>query len=336
MTGVIDVAEAVLGWQAAGRSAAVARTISVQGMSSLWPEEALAASADERAGNLLGGAGDDQLLPLLREVASAGRARQAELTIGDVEASAAGLACGGRASVLVQPTSDVPDEAWQTLAAREPVCLVTLLDGEPATTVAGQQELTRHDSLLDPSVRNLFGQGTSQSAELELGDGRRVLVTTSWPPCRMVVLGAGHLAAGLGDLCRLLGWQAVVVPDTDSARALDAVGALARGDAVVVLSHDIEVSAGVLARALTTGVGYVGALGSRVTQAKRRDWLIDHGIEAGAVDRVRGPAGLDVGARTPAQIAVAVVAEVLAVRSGATSLPLRDRPGPVHAGPRQP
>jgi xanthine dehydrogenase accessory factor len=81
-------------------------------------------------------------------------------------------------------------------------------------------------------------------------------------------------------------------------------------------------------------VGYVGALGSRGTQAKRRDWLVAHGVDDEAVSRVRGPAGLDVGARTPAEIAVAVVAEVLAIRSGASALPLRDRPGPLHIGRR--
>ena len=327
---MIDVAEAVLGWHAAGRSAAVARTISVQGMSSRWPEEALAASGDERAGHLLGGAGDDQLLPLLREVASTGTALQTELTIGDAEAIAAGLACGGRASVLVQPTTDVPDEAWQTLAAREPVCLVTLLDGEPATAASGQQELTGHDSLLDPGVRNLFGQGTSQSAELELDDGRRALVTASWPACRMVVVGEGRLAESLNELCRLLGWEIRVVGDVDAGAALDAVRPLGRGDAVLVLSHDIELSSRVLASVLESGVGYVGALGSRGTQGRRRDWLQGHGMDEETVGRVRGPAGLDVGARTPTQIAAAVVAEVLAVRSGATARPLRDRPGPVH------
>lgn len=330
---MIEVAERVLRWQGQGRASAVARTVSVTGMSSRWPDEAVAASDDEVVGSLLGGAADGQLVPLLREMAASGSARTVELVVADTDAVAAGLACGGRARVLLQPSSEIPDQAWQSLATREPVCLVTDLHGEFATTVVVASTLAGHDTgSLDDGVRRLFGLGTSQTAVLTLDDGRRTLVTTSWPPCRMVVVGAGQLAAALHEVCRLLDWEPCTV--TEAEAAVDSVRSLGRGDAVVVLSHDIELSGRVLARALEADVGYVGALGSRTTQGKRRDRLRAHGIDDETLGRVRGPAGLDVGARTPAQIAISIVAEVLAVRSGASGRSLRDRPGPVHVPAR--
>lgn len=328
---MIDVAATVLTWREQGRESAVARTVSVTGMSSRWPDEAVATSGDDVVGTLFGGAADEQLLPLLREVAGTGAAREVELVVGDADAVAAGLACGGRARVLLQPSADVPEQAWHALAAREPICLVTDLDGGFATAVVGVGALSGHAPTgVDDSVRRLFGQGASRTADLTLDDGRRALVTASWPPCRMVVVGQGQLATSLQEVCRLLGWHVRTVGDADADAATGAVRPLGRGDAVVVLSHDIDLSGRVLALALDRGVGYVGALGSRGTQGKRRDWLTSHGVDDDAASRIRGPAGLDVGARTPTEIAIAVVAEVLAARSGASAQPLRDRPGPVH------
>lgn len=93
--------------------------------------------------------------------------------------------------------------------------------------------------------------------------------------------------------CRLLGWEARAVGDADADAALEAVRPLGRGDAVIVLSHDIDLSSRVLASALASGVGYVGALGSRGTQGRRREWLTANGVDDETVDRIRGPAGLD-------------------------------------------
>jgi xanthine dehydrogenase accessory factor len=98
----------------------------------------------------------------------------------------------------------------------------------------------------------------------------------------------------------------------------------------VVLSHDRAVDGPALAAALASDVGYVGALGSRRTQAARREWLTDHDVAGDDQQRIHGPAGLDIDAHTPGEIAVSIVAEILAGRSSASGGALRDRPGPVH------
>ena len=104
-----------------------------------------------------------------------------------------------------------------------------------------------------------------------------------------------------------------------------------RSDAFVVLSHDRAVDGPALAAALAGRAGYVGALGSRRTQAARREWLTEHGVAAADQARIHGPAGLDIDAHTPGEIAVTIVAEILGrARAASSGGALRDRSGPVH------
>jgi xanthine dehydrogenase accessory factor len=96
-----------------------------------------------------------------------------------------------------------------------------------------------------------------------------------------------------------------------------------------VLSHDREVDGPTLAAALAGRIGYVGALGSRRTQAARREWLTARGVMTVAIDQIHGPAGLDIGAYGAAEIAVSVCAEIIASRTAATGIALREGSGPV-------
>jgi xanthine dehydrogenase accessory factor len=112
--------------------------------------------------------------------------------------------------------------------------------------------------------------------------------------------------------------------------AVAAVASLGTGDALIVLTHDREVDGPVLAAALDASPGYIGALGSRRTQAARAGWLRERGVTDQAIEAIRGPAGLDIGARTPGEIALSIAAEIVSVRSGAGGPSLRDRSGPIH------
>jgi xanthine dehydrogenase accessory factor len=217
------------------------------------------------------------------------------------------------------------------LASRTPVCLVTNLTepdvGRTTWLTVGQDEAAADPITSAREVVSLFGRGTPEAAVVEVED-RRLLVTALWPTPRLVTVGEGLIAEAIGEAARLLGWEPSTVNDVTAAT--NALAPLGPGDGVVVLSHDRAVDAPVLAAALSSAVGYLAALGSRHTQAARAGWLSDHGVSAEAIGRVRGPAGLDIGARTPAEIAVAIVAEMVAVRSGATGSPLADRGGPIH------
>jgi len=136
-----------------------------------------------------------------------------------------------------------------------------------------------------------------------------------------------QVADALVAIATTLGWSASIACDLDAVR-----DALPGTDAVVVLSHHHGLDGPALAAALNSDVRYVGAMGSRRTQARRRDWLVEHGVPAEAQTRIHGPAGLDIGADSPAEIAVSILAEVIGLRHGLAGGALSARSGPIHPG----
>jgi len=332
---VYDIAGQIQDWWRTGRPVALARTVSVEGMSSRWAYEAAASCDQVSVGRVLGGAADAQLAEILRD-ATAGvpAARIHELSVDDAQAAAAGLSCGGRGQVLVQPARDVPEEAWTALAQREPVCLVTELEGGHLGrtrwfTVPGanHQGPDAKDGA-DLAIERWFGRGMTATAIMDSAAGQPLLVNAFWPVTRLVIIGDGLLAEALSRTAELLDWQPETVNEVDAA--IGAVSSLANGDAVIVLTHSRDVDGPVLSAALGSRAGYVGALGSRRTQAARATWLAEHGVASDAMRRIHGPAGLDIGARTPGEIALSIAAEVVSVRTGAGGQALRDRSGPIH------
>jgi xanthine dehydrogenase accessory factor len=329
---VFELAAQVIAWQKEQRPVWLVRVVSVTGMGSKDPAGATAVTEGLPAiGTILSGAADAPLADALAGASDGDAARTMDLRIGDDDAVAVGLTCGGQATVLLQPAAQLPEIAWQLLASRTPVCLVTNLR-EPDVGRTNWLTIGQDEAAVDPiasarEVVSLFGRGTTESAVVEVADNR-LLVTALWPTPRLVIVGEGLIADALGAAARLLGWEPNTVNDVTAASR--AVAALGPGDGVVVLSHDRAVDAPVLAAALSSAAGYLAALGSRHTQAARAGWLADQGVTADDIGRIRGPAGLDIGARTPTEIAVAIVAEMVAVRSGATGSPLAHRAGPIH------
>lgn len=152
------------------------------------------------------------------------------------------------------------------------------------------------------------------------------------PPGRtLVVVGDGEVAHALQTIAAAAGWVPVLVGTAADTEA--ALAGSGNGDAVdvVVLSHHDGVDGPALAAALGSGTaGYIGAMGSRRTQVRRRDWLVAHGVPEADLDRVHGPAGLDIGADSPGEIAVSIVAELIGTHRGMRAGSLRDRSGPLH------
>jgi xanthine dehydrogenase accessory factor len=310
-------------WTEAGRPVSVARVVAVRGMSSddAVPFAALTAG-EPVAGSVLSGAADGRLVALVDPPPSTGRL--VEVVVDDADAIGAGLSCGGVAQVLVQPLAEIPSPAWSAIADREPVGLITVLDGDRtgSTSIATRATVSAIERE-HPGVARLFARGASTSALL---DEPRAAVTTIWPVTSLVVVGDGLIADALAANAALLGWPTVIVNDAQAVTP--AIAPLSSCDGVVVLSHDREVDGPALLAALGGRVGYIGALGARHTQAARTGWLAEHHVTDLA--RIHGPAGLDLGSRTPAEIAVAIIAELLATRSGRSPVSLRDREGPVH------
>ena len=240
-----------------------------------------------------------------------GNGRLVDLRIGDVEALVAGLPTAGGARCCGDPGHRAcPPTCGPLLTAREPVCLVSRLDGDEVVDTA----LWTADTIAaagEPVVQE-FGRRVSGAVVAE----DRV-ITVLWPVPQLVIVGAGEVAEALGPAAALLGWQTRTVVDAQTASGL--IAGLASIDNLVVASHDAELAGRALAAGLSSEVGYIGALGSRRAQQARADWLAYRGITD--LGRIHGPAGLDIGAETPAEIAVSILAEAVAARSGVTAPP---------------
>jgi xanthine dehydrogenase accessory factor len=259
-----------------------------------------------RVGSLLAGALDGQLADLAGHVT---KGRLVDLRVSDVDALVAGLPGGGSARCVLVPAGELPAGLWALLLERQPVCIASRLDG---VDVVGTAVFTA-DSIGEAGepAGAMFGRGVSAAAVTD-----EAVVTVLWPVPKLVVVGGGPVASALEAAAALLGWQTQIVNDVAVATGL--IAALAPLDKVVVAAHDFELAGAALAAALETDVGYIGALGGRRMQQTRADWLAYRGVTE--LDRIHGPAGLDIGAETPAQIAVAILAEALAVEAGKASL----------------
>jgi len=242
-----------------------------------------------RVGGLYGGALDDQLAE--RAAALGGqRGRLVDVEVGDLEAQAFGLAGAGGARCAVVPASMLPAELWSALQEREAVRLRLARDGDELTG-AELVPVEEHDA-------------GSEVEELE--------VTTTLRPVPTIVLaGGGPVLAALAELAPVLGWRVQRAGDPDTAGTL--VVGLGPLDKVVLAMHDVDLAAPVLAAALSGSAGYLAALGSRAMQEARETWLTDRGVDG--LDRIHTPAGLDIGADQPAEVAVAILAQAVAVRA---------------------
>jgi xanthine dehydrogenase accessory factor len=178
-------------------------------------------------------------------------------------------------------------------------------------------------------------------------EGMKVFAEVYGPPPRLVVIGAVDTAEALCAAAGMLGWHTICVdarplfatreriPSADELIVAWPDEALAQiapdhNTAVVTLTHDEKFDVPALKAALRTDAFYVGAIGSRRTQAKRRERLVEEGLTDDEIAQVYGPAGLDIGADTPAEQAISMLSEALAVRAGRRGTPLKTAPGRIH------
>jgi xanthine dehydrogenase accessory factor len=206
--------------------------------------------------------------------------------------------------------------------ARQPAILVTDLEG-------GEQRLFEGDPAAgDPLAEQLQARlRTGRSGIVETG-GRRLFLTAHVPPPRLVVVGAVHISQAMAPMARLAGFDMTIIdprtafasperfpdvpliaewPDEALKKApLDSYTALA------ALTHDPKIDDPALKAALEASCFYVGALGSRKTHARRVERLLEQGVSAADIERIQAPIGLEIGAQSPAEIAVAVLAEIIA------------------------
>jgi xanthine dehydrogenase accessory factor len=289
----------------------------------------------ELAGSVSGGCVESDVYEHARKVLEGGGPRLATYGISDELAFSVGLPCGGEIDVFVDEAErTVVDRIRRVLAEEERAVLFTALEGDEI----GLKRLVDDE---EEALR----LGHSQVVERE---GVRVFADVLGPPPRLLVFGAVDTAEALCRAAKEIGWRTVVadprgkfatkarVPSADELLTVWPEQALERvppdsHTAVVVLTHDDKFDLPALSGALASDAFYVGALGSRRNQERRRELLLEAGVSEEDVDRIAGPCGLDIGAHTPAETAVSMLAEILAVRAGREGGPLKTAPGRIHA-----
>ena len=328
------------------------------------PEGAVLLRADDGriAGSVSGGCVEGAAATEIQRARTDGHSRVIRYGISDEEAWDVGLACGGTIDVLVEPrvanaatrgarergvavaTILPPDAPPAEFGRHEPgdgavpsAPLIIHADGSLDGTLGSPER----DAALTDAGRDALLRGTSRT--VTIGD-RQVFIEAFPVRPRLVVVGAVEVARSLVVFARELGYETVVIDGRASFatperfpgdvvdrlivgwpdEVADEIG-LGPDDAVAVLTHDVKFDEPAIVEALRRRCRYVGAVGSKKTQGDRRERLRAAGVGEDELARLRGPVGLDLGGRNPAETGLAIIAEVVAERYGGSGTPLRDR-----------
>ena len=315
-----SIPEIALGWHRAGKGAALATVIETWGSAPRQAGSQLAISgAGEIMGSVSGGCVEGAVVTEALAALEDGKPRVLTFGVSDETAFSVGLACGGTIRILVEPVGTGPEALAEAMladlvaarAARQGVALVVRLDG-------WARELVRAgaDAAVDARLR-------ADRSGMEEGDR---FVAVHNPPLRMIVVGAVHIAQALLSVARTCGYDCTLI-DPRSAfgsaarfpgevivedwpdEAMEALAPDTR-TAIVTLTHDPKLDDPAIRIALRSGAFYLGCLGSSKTHAKRVERLQAAGFSEAEIARIQAPVGLDIGAKTPAEIAVSVMAQI--------------------------
>jgi xanthine dehydrogenase accessory factor len=310
------IPETALAWYREGRGAALATVIETWGSAPRPAGSQMAVSGTgEIAGSVSGGCVEGAVVAEALAALDGGSPRVLTFGVSDGDAFAVGLACGGTIRVMVEPVGEaapalpaglLADLAAARAAARAVVLVTDLAAWE-------RQLATTHPRM-----------ATDRSG---VDDGRFVAVHN--PPLRLIVVGAVHIAQALVPMARACGYAPVIIdPRGSFGAAARFPGEVVRDDwpdaalgdlapdsrtAIVTLTHDPKLDDPALQVALQSPAFYVGALGSPRTHEKRLERLRAAGLDAGRIARLHAPVGLRIGAATPAEIAVSIMAEITQV-----------------------
>jgi xanthine dehydrogenase accessory factor len=317
-----------LEWREAGRPTAVATVLSTWGSSPRQPGSQLAVNdAREFVGSVSGGCVEGAVIESALEAMADGKPRTLEFGVADEDAWAVGLACGGKVSIYVEAVGAEEEALFRALLDdrarhRGAVLATRLADGE--RTLLHPLEGTGAEAALhEPAVRALL---ENKSGIVKTAEGDAFLLVFN-PPLRLVLVGAVHIAQALAPIASLAGFDVTVAdPRRAFATAFRFPGVhlehawpqellermqIDHRTAVITLSHDAKLDDPALEAALRSPAFYIGALGSRRTHGRRCDRLREKGFTAVDLERIHAPVGLDIGAVSPGEIAVSIVAELV-------------------------
>jgi xanthine dehydrogenase accessory factor len=343
-------------WRAKGEKFALATVVATRKSAPRPVGSKLAISeSGEMAGSVSGGCVESDVYEHACEVLEGSRPQLLSYGIADDLAFSVGLPCGGEIDVFVDHApEELVDRLAHIVATEERAVLFTVVEGEPLGAELlvtengdrfgnGPEELAEHlDDLLRGGRNRLLEEGE-----------RKVFAEVYGPAPRLLVIGAVDTAEELCALAARLGWYTVVadargkfvtkerIPSAHELiagwpqDALEQVGPDYQ-TAVVVLTHDDKFDIPAIKGALATEAFYIGALGSRRNQERRRERLLEAGVEEHELERISGPSGLDIGADTPAETALSILGEILATRARRDGGFLRHSKTRIHVEEQEP
>ena len=334
-----DVLKDITKWREAGNSAIALATV-VQTWGSA-PRKVGAKMAmmptGEISGSVSGGCVEGAVFEAGSEVLETGKPQLLHFGVADKTAWEVGLACGGIIEVFVERLDSASFELMkQTIEADGAGDNVTIIQGPEALlgqkiTVSRTGETT--GSLGEALDKLVYQEALARprSQRIQLTDEVEVFVDTIRPSRTLVMVGGVHIAIALTDIAKTLGYNTIVV---DPRRAFGSEARFPHADtliqawptkafeeieitpetAVAMLTHDPKIDDPALKVVLNSPAFYIGALGSRKTQAKRKQRLSDIGFSDETIARIHGPIGLNINASTPEEIALSVMAEIVKVQ----------------------
>ena len=364
-----DILPALSEWYAAGRPFGLATVVAVSRSAPRDPGAAMAVGPGDKAvGSVSGGCVEGAVFELAKEVVRSGEARLETFGYSDEDAFAVGLTCGGEITLLVRPVTRETDPGFaavaRSVAEGRPVTVATVTDG-PARVgatlavwpdeVSGTLGPTGLDVAVTADARGELALGATGLRHYGPHGERRedavtVFLHSFAPPPRMLVFGAIDYAAAVARIGSFLGYRVTICDArpvfATPKRFPDAVEVIVdwphrylRGTetdertVICVLTHDPKFDVPLLEEALRRPAAYIGAMGSRRTHEDRLERLVEAGLDAAELSRLRSPVGLDLGARTPEEVAVSVAAEIVALRWGGSGAPLTATAGTIHPSP---
>lgn len=362
-----DILDEVRQWYEGGTPVGLATVIDTRHSAPRDPGAAMAVVEEGQvAGSVSGGCVEGAVFEEAQGVLASGEPKKLSYGISDDEAFSVGLTCGGEIDLFVErldrERAPFFPEVSRTITEQKPVAVATVVEGPgdhlgaklavwPDDT-AGSLGSPELDHAVAEDARGMLAQGATgirhygqagQRQDQELA----VFVSAFAPPPRMMVFGAIDFAKSVARIGKFLGYHVTVCdarsvfatrrrfPEPDEVvvdwphRYLEGVETDAR-TVICVLTHDPKFDVPVLQTALRAEAGYIGAMGSRRTHQDRLQRLRDAGLAEEELSRLRSPIGLDIGARTPEEVAVAVAAEIINVRWGGSAQPLSGTGGRVH------
>jgi xanthine dehydrogenase accessory factor len=361
-----DILPVLHGWYTARVPFGLATVVATSRSAPRDPGAAMAVGPDDEVvGSVSGGCVEGAVFELAQDVVASGEARLETFGYSDEDAFAVGLTCGGEITLLVRPVTAALDPSFgavaESVAAHRPVTVATVTDG-PAPRgatlavwpdrVSGTLGTEGLDVAVTADARGELALGATGSRHYGPHGERRedavtVFLHSFAPPPRMLVFGAIDYAAAVARIGDFLGYRVTVcdarpvfaTPKRFPAgvevvvdwphRYLRSTGTDER-TAICVLTHDPKFDVPLLEEALRRPAAYIGAMGSRRTHDDRTKRLTEAGLTERELSRLRSPVGLDLGARTPEEVAVSVAAEIVALRWGGTGAPLTATAGAIH------